>query len=110
MARARFFPMSPHPTIPMRISTVSPLEDVASAVVLDAPSILIDELHGAYDRFADRQLRAPAELADASAVEQDERAVADPATLTASVPTLRRKAQRLGDPADRIVEDRKSVV
>ena len=56
--------------------------------------IRLQVVERANDAFADRQLRRPAERADPRGVEEDERAVADPAALAAGVLQHRRRLPR----------------
>src|SRR5580693_5065780 len=68
-----------------------------------APGVLVgvEPLQRAPERVLDRQLRSPAEAADALGVEADQRAVADPAAPPAGVLDRGRDRQVPGD------EDRK---
>ena len=70
---------------------------------LQEPRVRLEVLERPDHALADRQRRLPAERADLRAVEEDERAVADPAALAARVDALGRQAEVLADPADRVV-------
>src|SRR5438270_2923467 len=70
---------------------------------LEHPGVGAQEVECAEDPLLDRELWRPAERPHAAAVEEDERAVADPATFAARVTEPRGEAERAGDPADRVV-------
>ena len=65
-------------------------------VLLEDPAILRKPVDGPQHALADGELRLPAERANASRVQQDERAVADPSALAARIGQLR--AQRRAAP------------
>src|SRR5260221_263192 len=75
----------------------------ASLALLQDPPGRARVLWRAHDPLLDGELGAPAERADARAIEEDERAIAHPAALSAGVAQLRREAERARDPADGIV-------
>src|SRR5450755_3019312 len=69
----------------------------------EQPRVRDEVFERADNAVANRELRRPAEAADAAAVEEDERAVADPSSFPARVRELRRNAEMLADPADGVV-------
>src|SRR5690348_15523759 len=90
--------------MPARSSVGGDFMLLANATRLQEPGVIFQEFDGTLDSLADAQLRAPAQGANAAAVEEDERAVADPAPLAAGVGQVRLNTQVFADPADGVVD------
>src|SRR5688572_14583286 len=73
--------------------------DKPSLPRLKHPGIGGQKIDGFLDPSSDRQLRLPPKRADLFRVEEDERAVSDPAAVAAGVGALRGDAHPLADPA-----------
>src|SRR5581483_476035 len=77
---------------------------IAASPFLKHPRLALQVLQRADHGVADGEGWRPAERADFFGVEEDERAVADPAALAAGVFAIRVQSEMRGNPAERLVD------
>src|ERR1043166_154811 len=75
-----------------------------SCPALQQPGGLLEKAEGSHHALPDVEGRLPAQRPDPRAVEEDERAGADPPSFAAGVLPLRRHAEILADPPDGLIQ------